>query len=419
MHGKSEQLMGAVSGVTVANAIPGEALLDPGFLDNPYPLYRQLRETAPVWRIPETEIFVVTRHALLDEAARRVEDFSSNLTGILYRGWGGKPARLKRDSFPIQVLATADPPDHALHRKAVFPELVARKMAAMAPEIEQVADTCVGRLLEAKSGDFMDLVANPLPITVVSKLVGFKGSDTRKLLQAAFDSTSVVDGTMNLLQLMFILLRSASIQRWLGAQLGKASPDGGDILSAVKRSVDEGTLKPMEARAILHILLAAGGESTTSLLGNAVRRLAENPELQAALRAQPEQIPAFIEEILRLESPFRYHLRSVPRDTSLGGVNIPRGATVLMFWSAGNRDPEVFAHPDELDLDRPRNHLTFGRGIHTCVGAPLARLEGLIVLRALLERTRHIALDSSRPPQWVTSLQVRRHESLPLVVTPA
>lgn len=417
--GKSEHLVGAISGVTAVNAIPSKALLDPGFLDNPYPFYRQLREIAPVWRIPETEIFVVTRYALLDEAARRVEDFSSNLTGILYRSWSGKPARLNRDNFPIQVLATADPPDHAIHRKAVFPELVAKKMAAMAPEIEQVASVCIDHLLESKSGDFMDLVANPLPITVVGKLVGFKGSNIKKLLQAAFDSTSVVDGTMNPLQLAFILLRSAFIQRWLGGQLRKATPEGSDILSAVRRSVDEGTLSKIEGRAILHILLAAGGESTTSLLGNAVRRLAENPELQDALRAQPERIPAFLEEILRLESPFRYHLRSVPRDTSLGGVNIPRGATVLMFWSAGNRDPEVFADPDELDLDRPRNHLTFGRGIHTCVGAPLARLEGLIVLRALLERTRHIALDSSRPPQWVTSLQVRRHESLPLVVTPA
>lgn len=417
--GKSVNQLRGATGVAIADAIPGKALLAPEFLEDPYPLYRQLRETAPVWRVPGTDIFVVTRYALLDEAARRVEDFSSNLTSVLYRSWRGTPTRLRRDNFPYQTLATADPPAHGIHRKAVFPELVAKRMAAMAPEIEQVSDDCVGRLLAAQSGDFMNLVANPLPITVVSKLVGFKGSDTKKLLQAAFDSTSIVDGTMNLFQLMFYMMRSASIQLWLGGQLRKASAEGSDILSAVKRSVDDGTLNVMEGRTILHILLAAGGESTTSLLGNAVRRLAEDPELQAALRAQPERIPAFLEEMLRLESPFRYHLRSVPKDTSLGGVSIPRGATVLMFWSAGNRDPEVFTRPDELDLDRPRNHMTFGRGIHTCVGAPLARLEGLIVLRALLARTRHIALDASRPPQWVKSLQVRRHERLPIVVTPA
>lgn len=400
-------------------AIPARRLIEPAVLDDPYPFYRQLRETAPVWRVPGTDIFVITRYALLDEAARRVEDFSSHLTGVLYRSWRGTPTRLKRDNFPFQTLATADPPAHGIHRKAVFPELVAKKMAGMAPEIEQVADDCIGRLLQEKSGDFMSIVANPLPMTVVSKLVGFRGSDIDKLLRAAFDSTAVVDGTMNLFQLLFCLLRSAMIQHWIAGQLRGASVDGGDILSAVKRSIDDGTLRAIEGRAILHILLAAGGESTTSLLGNAVRHLAENPELQEMLRAQPEKLPAFLEEMLRLESPFRYHLRSVPKATQLGGVDIPRSATVLMFWSAGNRDPEVFARPDELDLDRPRQHMTFGRGIHTCVGAPLARLEGLIVMRALLARTRHIALDPSRPPEWVSSLQVRRHARLPVILTPA
>ncbi|MGB0218002.1 MAG: cytochrome P450 [Sinimarinibacterium flocculans] len=394
-------------------------LIDPQTLDDPYPFYRELRQTAPVWQVPGTKIVVVTRHALLEEAARRVEDFSSHLTGVLYRSWNGTPARLTRDSLPIQALATADPPAHALHRNAVFPELVARKMSAMAPDIEQVTDACIGRLLAARSGDFMHLVANPLPMTVVSRLVGFKGSDIDRLLRAAFDSTAVVDGTMNLFQLLFCLVRSAMIQRWISGQLRAASRDGSDILSAIRRSVDDGTLRTMEGRAILHILLAAGGESTTSLLGNAVRRLAEDPELQAMLRAQPERIPAFLEEVLRLESPFRYHLRSVPKDTRLGDVDIPRGATVLMFWSAGNRDPEVFDRADEIDLDRPRKHMTFGRGIHTCVGAPLARLEGAIVLRALLARTRDIALDASRPPAWVKSLQVRRHEHLTIRVTPA
>lgn len=403
----------------MTEALSGKRLIAPEVLDDPYRFYQQLRETAPVWQVPGENIFVVTRYALLDEASRRVEDFSSNLTGVLYRRWNGAPTRFAHGNFPFQTLATADPPAHPIHRKAVFPELVAKKMMGMAPEIEQVADECVARLLQAGSADFMSLVANPLPMTIVSKLVGFRESNIDKLLQAAFDSTSVVDGRMNLFQLLWCLLRSAMIQGWIGRQLRMASPEGGDILAAIRRSVDDGTLRTIEGRAILHILLAAGGESTTSLLGNAVRRLAEDPELQSMLRAQPERIPAFLEEILRLESPFRYHLRSVPKDTSLGGVSIPRGATVLMFWSAGNRDPDMFARPDELDLDRPRNHITFGRGIHTCVGAPLARLEGVITLRALLAKTRHITLDASQAPEWVKSLQVRRHERLPICVTPA
>ncbi|NGY04811.1 cytochrome P450 [Solimonas terrae] len=396
----------------MTHPIPGTALLDPAVLDDPYPFYRRLQSEAPVWQVPGSRIFIITRHALLDEASRRVEDFSSNLRGVLYRGRGGVPARLTRQKGIPQILATADPPLHGVHRKAVFPELVAKRMATMAPDVEQVADVCITQLLQAPSADFMAVLGNPLPMTVVSKLVGFRGSNIDTLLQAAFDSTAVVSGSLSLFQLLKTIWRSATIQRWLDGQLREGSDAGDNILAAIKRNIESGTLRQMEGRAILHILLAAGGESTSSLLGNAVRMLAEDQALQQTLREQPDLIPAFLEEVLRLESPFRFHLRSTPKDTELGGVGIPEGATVLMFWSAGNRDPDVFARPDELDLSRPRMHMTFGRGIHTCVGAPLARLEGAIILRMLLARTKRITLTPGRTPKWVTSLQVRRHEQL-------
>jgi len=171
-----------------------------------------------------------------------------------------------------------------------------------------------------------------------------------------------------------------------------------------------------EAKGILHTLLSAGGESTTSLLGNAVRILAEHEELQQHLRQNPEQIPTFVEEALRLEPPFRYHMRSVPKDTTLGGVDIPARATVLLLWGSANRDPAEFERPDEVDLDRqvPRHHAAFGRGIHFCVGAPLARVEARSVLTVLLDRTSSITLDPAHAPRWVNSLMVRRHEQLPV-----
>jgi len=140
-------------------------------------------------------------------------------------------------------------------------------------------------------------------------------------------------------------------------------------------------------------MLAAGGESTTSLIGNAVRLLADHQDLQQRLRQQPELIPSFVEEALRLESPFRHHMRSVSKDTTLGGVDIPAGATVLLFWGAANRDPAVFERPDEVVLGRPRRHVAFGRDIHYCVGAPLARLEARVVLTVLLNCTSSITLD--------------------------
>src|SRR6202034_3939105 len=169
---------------------------------------------------------------------------------------------------------------------------------------------------------------------------------------------------------------------------------------AVAAAVNSGVFGDLEAASILHILLSAGGESTTSLLGNAVRILAERPGLQDQLRADPGLIPRFAEEVLRLESPFRYQMRSVPRDTALGGVGIPAGATLLLLFGAANRDAAEFERPDEVDLDRkvPRLHMAFGRGIHHCVGAPLARIEARVVLSVLLERTASFTLDPERAP---------------------
>ena len=123
-----------------------------------------------------------------------------------------------------------------------------------------------------------------------------------------------------------------------------------------------------------------------------------------------------MEEALRLESPFRYLMRSVPADTSLAGEEIPAGATVLLFWGAANRDPAEYDHPDDVDLDRRvlRHHVAFGRGIHHCVGAPLARLEAQVVLRVLLACTSNIALDPEQSPRWVDSLLIRRYDRLPV-----
>jgi cytochrome P450 len=216
--------------------------------------------------------------------------------------------------------------------------------------------------------------------------------------------------------------RTGAIQDWIAEQLASAVmlPDT-DLLGAVAGGVNAGVFSEVEAHVILHTLLSAGGESTTSLLGNAVRILAEQPDLQQHLRQNPDQIPTFVEEALRLESPFRYLMRSVPSDTTLGGVDIPAGATVLLLWGAANRDAAEFARPDEIDLQRdiPRRHLSFGRGIHYCVGAPLARVEARNVLTVLLERTRSITLDPERPPRWVDSLMVRRHDELPINLVPA
>jgi cytochrome P450 len=288
-------------------------------------------------------------------------------------------------------------------------------------DIRALSASTVAKALREKDFDFMATIGNVVPITVVAKLIGFRDVDPMQLLDAAFDSTTMVGGTMSLDELNALVTRSGIIQAWITDQvMGVSDADEDGILLAVRRALDSGALQLGEVTTILHTLLSAGGESTTSLLGNAVRMLAEHPALQKQLRAQPENVDVFVEEALRLESPFRQMLRSVPRDTTLGGVDIPGGSTVLLLFAAGNRDPAQFDSPDSVDLTRgsPKRHLAFGHGIHFCVGAALARIEARAVLTALLEQTGEFGLDPAHQPQWVDSLLVRRHAQLNVCATP-
>ncbi|WP_244275305.1 cytochrome P450 [Mycobacterium europaeum] len=396
-------------------------LLDPEVLQGPYDFYATLREQAPVWMVPGRDIVAISTFELLSEAVARPEDFSSTMHCLLYRDRDGLPARLDFGAAAMPTLATADPPVHTVHRRAVFPELVARRMRTLEHEIRTLSASAVKLALSDDGFDFMATVGNVVPITVVARLIGFRDIDPMQLLEAAFDSTTMIGGTMSLDQLNALVARTETIEAWIAAQIADTTdgPDEG-ILLAVRRALDAGNLHMGEATIILHTLLSAGGESTTSLLGNAVRMLAENPALQQRLREKPQDIDVFVEEALRLESPFRQMMRSVPHDTTLGGVDIASGSTVLLLYAAGNRDPAQFDHPDQIDLARhsPKHHLAFGQGIHFCVGAALARIEARAVLTAILDQTRDFSIDPDHPPRWVDSLLVRRHAQLHLCAIP-
>ncbi len=401
--------------------IPGTQLLDPVVLDDPYPFYRRLRDEAPVWEIPGTGVFAVSTFDRVAEAAGRVEDFSSNMHCLLYRDERGLPGRFQFGDAGGQALATADPPVHAVHRNAVFPELVATRMKTLEPDIVELADMLVTRALGEQGVDFMGAIGNIVPITMINRLVGFRGSDLDELWRSAVNGTRLVSGTLTLDELIEVATGMAGVMAWVGEQLAGALEDPGDgLLGIVAGAVQAGTLTESEAISILTVLLSAGGETTTSLLGNAVRILAERPDLQEHLRSDPGQIANFAEEVLRLESPFRHMMRFVPRDTELGGTAIPADSTVLLLWGSANRDPLEFERPDELDLRRQvlRRHVAFGRGIHHCVGAPLARIEARAVLTVLLERTSSFCLEADSPPRWVRSFLVRRHEGLAVRLSP-
>ena len=185
------------------------------------------------------------------------------------------------------------------------------------------------------------------------------------------------------------------------------------------QAVTDGELTDEEAVSILALLVSAGGESTTSLTGTGVRILADRPDLQDRLRREPELIPAFVEEACRIDPPFRGHYRSVPVDTELGGVMLPAGSTLVLAWTAANRDRDAFPNPDDIDLERPnpRQHVGFGWGIHLCVGAPLARVEAKVAFEQLLARTKSFTIDPASPPlHHHLSLMIRRLVALPLIL---
>jgi cytochrome P450 len=403
---------------TARGDLPATLLLDASVIDDPYAFYRRLVAEAPVWRVPDTDIVIVSSFDAVSEAVSRVDEFSSNLRAFLYRTPLGTPALLPFDTGGLQTLAVADPPAHGKHRSTVFPELVARRMAALRTDIEALTGERLSKALSSPRFEAMHEIANAIPIRVVSQLIGFQASDPTLLLAAAFNSTEMLAATLSLDDVQAAMLRSTESITWIGDQLQRAVDGACDgILGVIGAAVTAGDLEFGEGLVIMHTLLSAGGESTTSLLGSAIHMLAVHPELQARLRAEPQLVLPFIEEALRLESPFRYHMRHATRTTELRGVPIEAGSTLLLLWGAANRDPAEYDRPDEVVLDRqtPKHHLAFGRGIHFCVGAPLARLEAEVVLTRLLARTDHFALDPNHPPKRVNSLMVRRFDALPLV----
>jgi cytochrome P450 family 144 len=400
----------------------GGRLLGSALVADPYPFLARLRREAPVWRVPGSEAFFVSTWELVAEAVARVGEFSNHFRHVVFTEDDGAIGVLALpEGGAPDVFAGADPPDHTVHRKVFFPGLVEKRMAALEGHVAALADELVDDLLAAEQGDLASMLANPLPLRVMAeRVIGFRDVDVAELQRWVFAGSRYMSGRLRLDDMSQAATDAAPMLPWITAQLDEAltTPSTGDVLSAAAAGVRKGVLTRDEAAFTLTVLLGAGSETTTSLIGNAVRILAERPALQEDLRTGLERIPALVEEVLRYETPFRFHPRSASRATVLGGVEIPEGALLVLLWSSANRDEAVFDRPDEVVLDRPneRMHFGFGRGIHHCVGAPLARLEARIVLDRLLRRTASFALEPGDRPQWVDSLWVRRHDRLPVVM---
>ena len=395
-------------------------------VDDPYPFYARLRRDAPVWPVPGANAFLVSTWDLVTEAAGRVGDFSNHFRRAFFSEDDGTVGVLDLGAVGStpDVFAGADPPEHTEHRRVFFPNLVQRRMEALEDEVAALADALLDGLLAEGRGDATARLANPLPARVVADLViGFREPDTEQIQRWVFAGSRLMGGRIRLGEVAAVGEEVAGMLPFVVDQLDRAlaAPSRDDVLSAAATGVHDGVLTRDEAAFTLMVLVGAGSETTTSLIGSAIRILAERPDLQRELRVHPALVPAFVEEVLRVESPFRFHPRFTTGPVELGGVELPSGALVALVWAAANRDESVFERPDDIILDRRNagSHLGFGRGVHHCVGAALARLEARVVVRRMLERTTHFELDPELPPRWVDSLWVRRNERVSVVLEAA
>jgi len=390
-------------------------------IDDPHPFYAELRAARPLSRVGDTGVHLVATWDLIEAVLVREADFSANLTGALMRGATGAPEVF---ALPVgdgtAVIATADEPSHAVHRRLVQTRLATRRVAALEPVLRQWVAEALDPWLAAGGGDFAPL-SEVVPARAIGRLLGLPEGDVEKFRTWALIGGDILAGDADVERLTFLATETAAMITYLGEHLdrterGNPSSDDWSLLQLLAEGVHRGEISRDEAVGIAMVLFSAGGESTASLIGSAMKYLAGDAPLAQRLRSAPDLIPAFVQEICRLEPPFKFHYRAVRRDCELGGYSLAEGDRLMLLWASANRDPAVFDDPEALRLDRahPRDHMSFGRGQHFCVGAPLARLEARIVIEQVLAKTQHLALFADDPPRYTASILVRRLERLPI-----
>jgi len=390
------------------------ALFDEAVLASPYPAYRRLRAEGAVHYEPSLDMFFVLDDRTIHEVLDDPSTYSSNLMAVLQRDGAGVTAPGTVVPQGLDVLAIADPPTHTAHRRLVQPALSKRAVQNLGGAIDHEMVIRIEELVALGGGDWMVAVATPVPVVIISRILGLPSVDADRLLGWSDASVELLSGVAGPDRMVAIAAAIAEFMAYLGECLA-SEPVGliGDIGAEVGDRLSHD-----EAVSMLLQLVTAGTESTTSLLGSAVRRLAADAELQHRLRDDPGLLDNFVEEILRLESPFRGHFRVATAEARLGDRTIPAGGRLMLLWGSANRDPRKHAEPDRLDLARPSTsgHLAFGHGIHFCVGAHLARLEARIALERLLELSDELRLSADHEDVYRPSLLVRRLERVDIEV---
>ncbi len=379
---------------------------------DPYPVYAAMRRRSPVHRSRLMNAWLFTRHADADVILRDHRNFGNDpRKGTL------TPRQQAMLPPPEEfTLLFLDPPDHTRLRALVNKAFTSRAINALEGRIRTILASQLDAIEDPGSFDLMEAVAQPLPVIVVAEMLGVPLEDRAQFKAWSMQRARLLEPTVSPREREIAQIASSGFDAYFRKIIAaRRTEPRDDILSALVQAQDEGNrLTERETLNMLRLLLIAGNETTTNLVGNGMLALLRNPDQLRRLREDPELIPSAVEELMRFDSPVQTTLRRALADCEVNGFEVRKRDNIAVLVGAANRDPEVFDDPDRLDVGRAKcPHLTLGRGIHHCLGAPLARLEGRIVFEMLLERFSQIGLLDDHP-RFRNSIVLRGLQSLPL-----
>lgn len=393
---------------------------NPEFVAHPYDAYRDLRDNDPVSFFEPAGQWLVARHADVNALVRDRRLGRSYLHTATHEEFGREPEPDFQEPFWRVIRAgmlDVEPPVHTRLRRLVSKAFTPRMVESLRPRVRRIATELTEGLVERGGGDLLAEVAEPLPVTVIAEMLGVPEADRHLLRPWSADICGMYELHPSP-EAQHTAVRAATEFAAYLRDLARARRErpGDDMISALAQVVDDGDrLTEDELIGTCVLLLNAGHEATVNATGSGWWALFRNPGELARLRADPGLMPAAVEEVLRYDTPAQMFERWVLEDVEAGGVTIPRGAEVALLFGSANRDPEVFDEPDRLDVGRVDNpHISFGAGIHFCLGAPLARVEMAESFAALLRLAPRLEL--AEEPAWKPSYIMRGLESLNVTV---
>ncbi len=390
-------------------------LLAPEVRANPYPVYAELRRHAPVCQVDPGGYWVIARHDDVVAAFKNPQLFSN--TGVRV---ATKPGWLGHNPFADSMVGL-DPPHHTRLRNLVNRAFGPPALARLEGRVRHYAEAIVARIPEGREVDFVDAFTLPLPASVIGELLGLDPSLHPRCKRMADDLTSITANPQDEKRREEIRASVRETEAMMAEVLAqrRREPREDLVTDLLQARVDGQSLSDAELMSFMFLLVVAGLETNIHLLGHSVRILMERPDVLARLRADRSLIPRFIEEVLRYEPPVQAMGRLTTAEVELSGVRIPAGAAVMLLIGSANHDDTRFPGADRFDMDREGvNNLPFGHGIHFCLGAPLARMEGRLALEAVLDRCGRLER-GPEPMTWHRTLVVRGPGSVPLVLHPA